>query len=134
MNETSPPDLAEPPPDPAAAPKRPLLPPWLSMTLRIALVAALLYWIFQKVDFVEFAHTLRNADARFLALAALAIVLSQFTAAWRWFRLLKAAGSKPKADEPKDVRLMMLSTPWPVIAFAPSSACHSGGTTAMYPA
>lgn len=93
MTETSPPDLAAPPPEPAAAPKRPLLPAWLSMTLRIALVVALLYWIFQKVDFVEFAHTLRHADARFLALAALAIVLSQFTAAWRWFRLLKAAGS-----------------------------------------
>jgi uncharacterized membrane protein YbhN (UPF0104 family) len=93
MTEISPPDLAPPPPDPAAAPKRPLIAPWLSMTLRILLVVALLAWIFQKVDFVEFAHTLRHADARFLALAALAIVASQFTAAWRWFRLLQAAGS-----------------------------------------
>jgi uncharacterized membrane protein YbhN (UPF0104 family) len=76
-----------------AAPRRPLLPQWLSLTLRVLLVIGLLYWIFQKVDFVEFAHTVRNADARFLALAAVAIVCSQFTAAWRWFRLLRAAGS-----------------------------------------
>jgi uncharacterized membrane protein YbhN (UPF0104 family) len=76
-----------------AAPKRPLLPPWLSMTLRVLLVAALLYWIFQKVDFVQFAHTVRNADARLLALAAVAIICSQLTAAWRWYRLLRAAGS-----------------------------------------
>ena len=93
MNEPSPPDLAAPPPDPAAAPKRPLIAPWLSMTLRVLLVVALLAWIFQKVDFVQFGQTVRNADARFLALAALAIVLSQFTAAWRWYRLLRAAGS-----------------------------------------
>jgi uncharacterized membrane protein YbhN (UPF0104 family) len=73
--------------------KRPLLPPWLSLVLRIVVVAGLLYWVFQKVNFVEFAHTVQHADARFLALAAVAIVLSQFTAAWRWYRLLRAAGS-----------------------------------------
>jgi uncharacterized membrane protein YbhN (UPF0104 family) len=73
--------------------KRPLLPPWLSILLRVLVVGVLLWWIFKKVDFVEFSHTLRSADTRFLALAVLAIVLSQLTAAWRWFRLLKAAGS-----------------------------------------
>jgi uncharacterized membrane protein YbhN (UPF0104 family) len=73
--------------------KRPLLPPWLSVSLRVLLVVGLFYWIFKRVDFAQFARTLRAADARFLALAALAILLSQFTAAWRWYRLLVAAGS-----------------------------------------
>ena len=61
--------------------------------LRIVLVLGLLAWASSRVDMRELAATLRAADGRFLALAALGIVLSQFTAAWRWFRLLKAAGS-----------------------------------------
>jgi glycosyltransferase 2 family protein len=73
--------------------KRPLVPAWLSILLRVVIVAGLLYWIFKKVDFVDFANTLRSADPRYLAIAVVAIVLSQFTASWRWFRLLKAAGS-----------------------------------------
>ncbi len=73
--------------------KSPLIPAWLSIALRVAIVGGLLWWIFKRVDFAQFARTLRAADVRFLALSVLAIVLSQFTAAWRWFRLLKAAGS-----------------------------------------
>lgn len=73
--------------------KRPFIPAWLSLGLRLALVAALLYWITRRVDFNEFARTLRAADARYLALAVVAILCSQLTAAFRWFRLLKAAGA-----------------------------------------
>ena len=77
-----------------AAPKRPRIPAWLSISLRVALVVALFAWIFKRVDFAEFARTLRAADARFLALAAVAILLSQLTAGWRWHRLLQAAGAR----------------------------------------
>ncbi|MEP7027389.1 MAG: lysylphosphatidylglycerol synthase transmembrane domain-containing protein [Candidatus Eisenbacteria bacterium] len=77
-----------------APPKRPRVPAWLSLALRLALVAALFAWIFRRVDFAEFAHTLQRANPLWLALAALAILASQLTAGWRWHRLLKAAGAR----------------------------------------
>jgi hypothetical protein len=36
----------------------------------------------------------RRADARYLVLAFVALVASQLTAAWRWHRLLRSAGSR----------------------------------------
>jgi uncharacterized membrane protein YbhN (UPF0104 family) len=81
-------------PERPAPSKRPLIPGWLSLTLRLALVVVLFAWIFRRVDFAEFVRTVERSNPVYMALAGLAIVASQVTAGWRWQRLLAAAGSR----------------------------------------
>ncbi|MGH7725197.1 MAG: lysylphosphatidylglycerol synthase transmembrane domain-containing protein [Candidatus Eiseniibacteriota bacterium] len=69
------------------------IPGWLSIALRVAIVAGLLFWISTRINLRELWHTIAAADPRFLAAAAVAVVASQITAAYRWYRLLIAAGS-----------------------------------------
>lgn len=78
----------KPPPQPRRG-----LPPWLSLVLRLLVVAGLLAWIASRVDLAAFARTLAAADARWLAAAGFLVVFAHLIAAWRWHRLLRAAGS-----------------------------------------
>ncbi len=64
----------------------------LGIALRIAAIVLLVWWISGKVDLATFAATLRAADPVPLVAALLVLVAAQLTAAWRWYRLLKAAG------------------------------------------
>lgn len=73
--------------------KRPLVPPRVALALRLALVAGLLAWIATRIDLAAFGRTLAAADPRWLVAAGLVVVLSHATAAWRWHRLLAAAGA-----------------------------------------
>jgi uncharacterized membrane protein YbhN (UPF0104 family) len=78
----------------APAPGRPRIPPALLTTLRFAVVLALFAWIASRLDWNELGDALKHADRGDLALAFLALVASQLTAAVRWHRLLLAAGSR----------------------------------------
>jgi uncharacterized protein (TIRG00374 family) len=87
------------PPDPAASAEtpKPPRPAWrgtLGIVLRLAAVVVLVGWIARRVDLAEFAATLRAANPLDLALAFLALAAGQATAAWRWYRLLHAAGGR----------------------------------------
>jgi uncharacterized membrane protein YbhN (UPF0104 family) len=91
-----PPDAsADPsPPAPDASRRRRLrLPAWLSIVLRLLVVGGLLAWIASRVDFASFLRTLAAADARWLAAAAVLVVLAHGLGTWRWHRLMRAAGS-----------------------------------------
>jgi uncharacterized membrane protein YbhN (UPF0104 family) len=77
---------------PPSAPRR-ALPPWIPLVLRLAVVAALLAWVASRVDFGSFLRTLASADARGLAAAGGFVLTAHLCAAWRWHRLLVAAGS-----------------------------------------
>jgi len=77
----------------APAPRR-FLHPGVSLALRIALVVALFAFMATRIDLREMASAVAHADRRFLALAFLALVASQLTAAWRWHLLLLSAGSR----------------------------------------
>ncbi len=74
--------------------KRLRIPGWLSIALRVAIVVALLAWVSTRINTRELWRTISASDPRYLALAALAVVASQITAAYRWYRLLVAAGSR----------------------------------------
>jgi uncharacterized membrane protein YbhN (UPF0104 family) len=87
-------DATTTPAAPAAAPRRPRVPPALATTLRVAVVLALFAWIASRLDWDELKDALRHADRADLGLAFLALVASQLAAAWRWHRLLRAAGSR----------------------------------------
>ncbi len=76
-----------------AAPRR-FLPPGVSLALRIAVVVALFAWMATRIDLNDLKQAVTRADRRYLGLAFLALVASQFTAAWRWHRLLRSAGSR----------------------------------------
>lgn len=82
-----------PDPTPTSTARRKRVPAWLPLVLRLAVVAGLLAWIATRMDARELATTLARADPRYLGFAALAVILGQFTAGWRWYRLLVAAGS-----------------------------------------
>lgn len=78
---------------PALSESRRGLPPRVTLLLRLFLVGGLLAWIGTRVDFAAFGRTLAAADPRFLIAAALVVVLAHTTAAYRWHRLLVAAGA-----------------------------------------
>jgi uncharacterized protein (TIRG00374 family) len=66
----------------------------LGIVLRLAAVAGLVWWLASRVDLAKFAATLRAADPVPLVLALVVLAVAQVTAAWRWYRLLKAAGGR----------------------------------------
>lgn len=68
--------------------------PALLATLRITVVLGLFAWIASRLEWNDLKDALRHADPAALGLAFLALVASQLTAAWRWHRLLRAAGSR----------------------------------------
>jgi uncharacterized membrane protein YbhN (UPF0104 family) len=76
------------------SPRRGRLPPGLALAGRLLVVAGLLAWIASRVDFAAFGRTLAAADPRFLVAAGLVVVLAHSTAAFRWHRLLVAAGAR----------------------------------------
>lgn len=89
------PDSSPDPSPPVSPPprRRRGLPAWLSISLRLLVVAALLAWIASRVDFASFMRTLAAADARWLAAAAGLVLAAHGLGTWRWHRLMRAAGS-----------------------------------------
>lgn len=75
------------------SPSRRGVPPGLALAARLLVVGVLLAWIATRIDFAEFGRTLLAADPLLLAAAAAVVVLAHTTAAYRWHRLLLAAGA-----------------------------------------
>ena len=75
------------------SPRRRGVPPGLALAARLLVVGALLAWIATRIDFAAFGRTLLAADPLLLAAAATVVVLAHTTAAYRWHRLLLAAGA-----------------------------------------
>jgi uncharacterized membrane protein YbhN (UPF0104 family) len=65
----------------------------VALGLRLAVLAGLLAWIATRIDLAAFARTITAADPRFLVAAGVVVVLAHASAAFRWHRLLAAAGS-----------------------------------------
>ena len=72
--------------------RRPTLPPWLSLALRLGVTAALLAYALRDVDWSQFAALLMQADWRWWAAGMATVVLVQAVAGVRWAALAQPLG------------------------------------------
>ena len=65
----------------------------VSFALRVALAAAIVWWLIRRAGWEEIVATLGRADPRFLAAAAVAICFESVAKSWNWGRLLDSLGT-----------------------------------------
>ena len=65
----------------------------VSFALRVALAAAIVWWLIRRAGWEEIVAALGHADPRFLAAAAVAISFESLAKSWNWGRLLDGLGT-----------------------------------------
>ena len=65
-----------------------------SFLLRFGLSAALLVWLFTKIDFKHMWEAVKGSDWRYMTVAGIVFFAINFLILWRWRILMKAVGLK----------------------------------------
>lgn len=69
--------------------------PWLSLGISVALVAAGLWYLAQKVSLAEVGNSLKTARIAYIGLGVAIILLTLCLKAWRWQLLLAPGDQRP---------------------------------------
>ncbi|NQU41752.1 flippase-like domain-containing protein [bacterium] len=90
---------------PPAPARRRLLPPWLSLALKLAVAGALLYWVFQRVPLGRVWTEMRQANPGLIAAAYLILTPGFLLLAWQMRIGLLAQGIRFSVWELTEIQL-----------------------------
>ena len=84
--------MSDPSATSTSASRRPTVPPWLNLALRVGITAALLAYALRKTEWSKLATMLVDADWRWWAAGMVTVLLVQAVAGVRWAALARPLG------------------------------------------